>query len=263
MQKSPPQAISEAKVHWDENNQLVSSSYDDMYFSHNIGIDEAHYVFMEQNNLPQRWTGFSGNNFTIGETGFGTGQNFLIAAKAWLKETSKGTLHFVSVEKFPLSRSDLQQALALWTGSPDDTFGLAECLLQQYPPAVPGIHRIRLANDRIVLTLMYGDAEKMFASLQGSDHPLFKHIGNPIFDTWFLDGFAPRKNPEAWTNELFQTIANLSRSGTTFSTFTSDETLQKGLDNVGFEVEKTAGFGDNGYMHRGKINSRTSKLLAT
>ena len=263
MQKSPPQAISEAKVHWDENNQLVSSSYDDMYLSHNSGIDEAHFVFMEQNNLPQRWTGFSGNNFTIGETGFGTGQNFLIAAKAWLKETSKGTLHFVSVEKFPLSRSDLQQALALWTGSPDDTFGLAECLLQQYPPAVPGIHRIRLANDRIVLTLMYGDAEKMFASLQGSDHPLFKHIGNPIFDTWFLDGFAPRKNPEAWTNELFQTIANLSRSGTTFSTFTSDETLQKGLDNVGFEVEKTAGFGDNGYMHRGKINSRTSKLLAT
>lgn len=261
MQKSSPQAISEAKVHWDENNQLISSSYDDVYFSHNSGIDEAHYVFMEQNNLPQRWGNFSDNNFTIGETGFGTGQNFLIAAKAWLEKTSKGTLHFVSVEKFPLSRSDLQRALALWTESPDDKFGLAECLLQQYPPAVPGIHRIRLANNRIVLTLMYGDTEKMFASLQGSDHPLFKRIGNPFFNAWFLGGFVSTKNPEMWPNELFQTIVNLSQPGTTFSTFTSDKTIQRGLANVGFEVEKTPDFGNKGDMLRGKVNNRTSKPL--
>lgn len=261
MQKSPPQAISEAKVHWDENNQLVSSSYDDMYLSHNSGIDEAHYVFMEQNCLPQRWKNFSDNNFTIGETGFGPGQNFLIAAKAWLEKTSKGTLHFVSVEKSPLNRPDLQQALALWTESSDDKFGLAEGLLQQYPPAVPGIHRIRLANNRIVLTLMYGDAEKMFASLQGSDHPLFKRIGNPIFDAWFLGGFVPTKNPEMWTDELFQAIANLSQAGTTVSAFTSAETIQRGLANVGFEVEKTPGFGNKGDILRGKAYSGISKPL--
>ena len=263
MQKSPPQAISEAKVHWDESNRLVSSSSDDMYFSHNSGIDEAHYVFMEQNNLPQRWKEFSGNNFTIGETGFGTGQNFLIAAKAWLEKTSKGTLHFVSVEKFPLSRPDLQQALALWTESPDDKFGLAEGLLQQYPPAVPGIHRIRLANNRIVLTLMYGDAEKMFASLQGSDHPLFKRIGNPVFDAWFLGGFAPTKNQEIWAEELFQTIANLSQSDTTFSTSTSDETVQRRLANVGFEVEKIPDLGNKRDVLKGKANSGTCKPHTT
>ncbi len=261
MQKSTPQAISEAKVHWDENNQPVSSNYDDVYFSRNSGIDETHYVFIEQNNLPQRWSNLSSNSFTIGETGFGTGLNFLVAAKAWLEQTSKGTLHFVSVEKFPLSRPDLQQALALWTEGSNDKFGLTEDLLQQYPPAVPGIHRIRLANNRIVLTLMYGDAEKMFPSLQSSDHPLFKRRENPIFDAWFLDGFAPIKNPDMWTDELFQTIANLSKPGTTFSTFTSAGAVRRGLANVGFEVKKTPGFGNKWDMLKGKVNSHISKPL--
>jgi len=261
MQKSTPQAISEAKVHWDENNQPVSSNYDDVYFSRNSGIDETHYVFIEQNNLPQRWSNLSSNSFTIGETGFGTGLNFLVAAKAWLEQTSKGTLHFVSVEKFPLSRPDLQQALALWTEGSNDKFGLTEDLLQQYPPAVPGIHRIRLANNRIVLTLMYGDAEKMFPSLQSSDHPLFKRRENPIFDAWFLDGFAPIKNPDIWTDELFQTIANLSKPGTTFSTFTSAGAVRRGLANVGFEVKKTPGFGNKWDMLKGKVNSHISKPL--
>lgn len=263
MQKSPPQAISEAKVHWDESNQPVSSSYDDVYFSRNSGIDEALYVFMEQNGLPLRWKDLSGNSFTIGETGFGTGLNFLVAAKTWLEQTSKGTLHFVSVEKFPLSRSDLQRALTLWTEFSNDKFDLTEDLLQQYPPAVPGIHRIKLANNRIVLTLMYGDAKKMFASLQGSDHPLFKRTGNPIFNAWFLDGFAPEKNPEMWTDELFQTIADLSQSDTTFSTFTSAEIVRRGLNNVGFEVEKTPGFVHKRDMLRGKISSSMNKPMTT
>jgi len=262
MQKSPPQAISEAKIHWDENNQPVSSNYDEVYFYRNSSIDETHHVFMKQNELPHRWKGLSSNSFTIGETGFGTGLNFLVAAKAWLEQTSKGTLHFVSAEKFPLSRSDLQQALALWTKSSGDTFGLTEDLLLQYPPAVSGIHRIKFANNRIVLTLMYGDAANMFASLQGSDHPLFKRIGNPIFDAWFLDGFAPAKNPEMWTNELFQAIANLSQPGTTFSTFTSVGVVKRGLTNVGFEVKKTPGFGDKWDMLRGKISS-ISKPMTT
>ena len=263
MQKTPPQTISEAKVYWDENNQPVSSSYDDVYFYRNSGIDETHHVFIEQNDLSQRWKDFSGNSFTIGETGFGTGLNFLVAAKAWLEQTSKGTLHFVSAEKFPLSRSDLQQALTLWTGSFGDIFGLAQDLLKQYPPAVPGIHRIKLANNRIVLTLLYGDAANMFASLKGSDHPLFKRIGNPTFDAWFLDGFAPVKNPEMWTDELFQTIADLSQPGTTFSTFTAVGAVRRGLASVGFEVQKTLGFGNKWDMLKGRINNNISKPSST
>ena len=270
---NPTSSLSEANIEWDEQSQPISSNFDDVYFSRASGIEETGYVFMAQNSLPERWNTFSDDDsdsrcFTIGETGFGTGLNFLVAAKAWLEQTTTGTLHFVSVEKFPLSKADLQQALYLWPQLVDKALSntessntklsnklpdLIEELLQQYPPAVAGIHRLNFTNHRIILTLMYGDATEMFSSLKGSDHPLFKRQGNPIFDAWFLDGFAPAKNPEMWTEKLFQTIADLSNTCTTFSTFTAAGIVRRGLKNVGFEVQKVPGFGHKREMLKGEF----------
>ena len=271
-------SLSEANIEWDEQSQPISSNFDDVYFSHASGIEETGYVFMAQNRLPERWNVFGDDDsdsrcFTIGETGFGTGLNFLVAAKAWLEETTTGTLHFVSVEKFPLSKPDLQQALSLWpqlvakslsNTKPSNTKlsnklpGLIEELLQYYPPAVAGIHRLNFANHRIVLTLMYGDATEMFGSLKGSDHPLFQRQGNPIFDAWFLDGFAPAKNPEMWTEKLFQTIAELSTASTTFSTFTAAGLVRRGLTKAGFEVTKVLGFGHKREMLKGEFKPEST-----
>jgi len=270
---NPTPSLSEANIEWDEQSQPISSNFDDVYFSRANGIEETGYVFMAQNRLPERWNAFADDDsdsrcFTIGETGFGTGLNFLVAAKAWLEETTTGTLHFVSVEKFPLSKADLQQALYLWPQLVDKALSntessntklsnklpdLIEELLQHYPPAVAGIHRLNFTNHRIVLTLMYGDATEMFGSLKGSDHPLFKRQGNPIFDAWFLDGFAPAKNPEMWTEKLFQTIADLSNTCTTFSTFSAAGIVRRGLKNVGFEVQKVPGFGYKREMLKGEF----------
>lgn len=270
---NPTSSLSEANIEWDEQSQPISSNFDDVYFSRANGIEETGYVFMAQNSLPERWNAFSDDDsdsrcFTIGETGFGTGLNFLVAAKAWLEQTTTGTLHFVSVEKFPLSKADLQQALYLWPQLVDKALSntessntklsnklpdLIEELLQQYPPAVAGIHRLNFTNHRIILTLMYGDATEMFSSLKGSDHPLFKRQGNPIFDAWFLDGFAPAKNPEMWTEKLFQTIVDLSNTCTTFSTFTAAGIVRRGLKNVGFEVQKVPGFGHKREMLKGEF----------
>ena len=263
---SSPPRLTEASIKWDEQNQPISSAFDDVYFSRASGIDETSYVFMAQNGLPERWSSLSNPCFTIGETGFGTGLNFLVAARTWLENTDSGTLHFVSVEKFPLSKPDLQKSLSLWPEfytelaeeNPDNKQSneltrLIKDLLNQYPPSVAGIHRLSLLNNRIVLTLMYGDAEKMFDSLQGSDHPLFQRQGNPTIDAWFLDGFAPAKNPEMWTKELFQAIAGLSNTGTTFSTFTAAGIVRRGLTEVGFEVKKVAGFGHKRDMIKGEF----------
>ncbi|MEH6466753.1 MAG: tRNA (5-methylaminomethyl-2-thiouridine)(34)-methyltransferase MnmD, partial [Porticoccus sp.] len=215
-ENSPPTIIQQAKIVWDDNGQPVSAAYDDVYFNSDCSIDESRYVFMEQNRLPERWINNTGHSFTIGETGFGSGLNFLVTAKAWLENTDTGILHFVSVEKSPLSKEDLQRTLKLWP----ELSELADEFIQLYPPAVPGIHRLKLANNRIILTLMYGEANDMFAALRGSDHPLFQRRGNPVINAWFLDGFAPSKNPDMWSEKLFQTIAVLSKPGTTFSTFT-------------------------------------------
>ncbi|HEB29097.1 MAG TPA: bifunctional tRNA (5-methylaminomethyl-2-thiouridine)(34)-methyltransferase MnmD/FAD-dependent 5-carboxymethylaminomethyl-2-thiouridine(34) oxidoreductase MnmC [Porticoccus sp.] len=261
-ENSPPKAIQQANIVWDDNGQPISTAFDDVYFNSDSSIDESRYVFMEQNQLPERWSNHPGHSFTIGETGFGTGLNFLVTAKAWLEhtsaETNPGILHFVSVEKSPLSKEDLQRTLKLWP----ELFELADELIQLYPPAVPGIHRLKLANNRIILTLMYGEADDMFAALKGSDHPLFQQQGNPVINAWFLDGFAPSKNPEMWSETLFQTIADLSELGTTFSTFTVARAVRHALEHTGFQFDRSPGFGLKREILHGSLIKHTTSSSA-
>ena len=164
MPEPTAEILQQATVNWDAEGQPHATEFDDRYFSRVNGLSETHHVFLHHNRLPQRWTTSKRPLFTIGETGFGTGLNFLAVASLWLDQTSSGTLHFVSAEKYPLSRSDLQRALSLWPALSE----LANALVEQYPPPIPGIHRLYLADRRIVLTLLYGDASTLFASLLSS-----------------------------------------------------------------------------------------------
>src|SRR5690606_21956842 len=80
------------------------------------------------------------------------------------------------------------------------------------------------------------------AQVPASDHPQFAREGAGV-DAWFLDGFAPGKNPQMWSAELFKVIGRLSRSGTTAATFSAAGVVKQGLRNAGFNVRKVAGFG--------------------
>ena len=245
--------LQQADIQWDENGQPISSLYSDVYFSRASGIEESRYVFLQHNHLPERWATLADDRpgcFTIAETGFGTGLNFLVAAELWLNTAPKNwRLHFVSVEKFPLSRTDLEKALALWP----ELGELAGELRDSYPPQTPGFHRLQLYGGRIQLTLLFGEAAEMFEKLKGTDHPLWRRTGNPTVDAWFLDGFAPSKNPDMWTERLFDVIADLSENDTTVATFTAAGIVRRGLWEVGFEIEKAKGFGHKRDMLRGRI----------
>ena len=105
-----------AQLDWDDQGRPRSRVFDDVYFSDQSGLDETRYVFLEQNHLQQRFAALpEGGRLVIGETGFGTGLNFLCAWQLFDQHAAPGArLHFVSVEKYPLSHADLQRALALW-----------------------------------------------------------------------------------------------------------------------------------------------------
>jgi len=226
----------DTELEW-RDGQPWSAHYGDVYFSRESGIAETRYVFLEQNRLRERWQILTDQAFTIAETGFGTGLNFLCAWQLW-KETAPpdARLHFVSTEKFPLSHTDLERALALW---PELT-SLSTALLEQYHRIVPGWQRLSLDDGRITLTLLIGDARETLPQLRAS------------VNAWFLDGFAPAKNPEMWQQELLQEIARLSAPGCTVSTFTSAGAVRRGLETVGFRMEKTAGFGSKRTMLHGE-----------
>lgn len=215
------------------DGQPYSSHYEDVYFSTNPdnpqqGIEETRYVFIAHNQLEARFSTLSSTHFTIAETGFGTGLNFLCASQLWLSNAPENTrLHFISAEKHPLSLQDMQQAHALWPSLALES----SALLSRYGLLSAGFHRFNLFNNRIVLTLLIGDVNVLLPSLHAQ------------VDAWFLDGFSPAKNPDMWQDSLFAQMARLSHQHTTFATFTSAGFVRRSLEAAGFAVLKDVGYG--------------------
>ncbi len=218
------QKITPARISWSEGVPY-SLDFDDIYFNEESGLDESKYVFFEQNDLFKRWENIE-SDFVIAETGFGTGLNFLIASQLWLEKNKDNILHFVSVDKHPLTKSDLKKSLDLWPEFSE----IGEEFLKYYPEIAPGWQQICLLNGRVILTLFFGDVEN------------FLEQANFVADAWFLDGFAPSKNKGMWSTGLYKNIARLSAKGTSFSTFTSAGDVRRGLIKAGFTVIKAKGY---------------------
>lgn len=230
---------------WQENGAPNSTQFDDIYFDTQSGIEETDYVFINQNRLKERWSNLLEPSFTIAETGFGTGLNFLCAWDAWLQSApQKATLHFISVEKYPLSADMLKNALKMWP----ELSTLSDELIANYPVICHGLHRIALNQGKIQLTLWFGEASDGFSALDAN------------VDAWFLDGFAPSKNPEMWSESLFKEILRLSDTGTTLSTFTAAGIVRRGLQSTGFAIEKVKGFGKKREMLRGILEKQPNSF---
>ena len=230
-----------AELSWSDDGQPFSTHFDDVYFSRESGLAETRHVFLQHNNLEQRWRALPpGSHFCIGETGFGTGLNFLCAWQLWDQlAPADAHLHFVSCEKFPLSSEDLQRALALWP----ELQLWAEQLLAQYTDLAAGWQRFSLAGGRITLTLLIGDVLETLPQLDAQ------------VDAWFLDGFAPAKNPDMWQPALYQQLARLSVPGSSLATFTSVGDVRRGLQAAGFSMRKAKGHGRKRDMLCGQLDN--------
>lgn len=245
----PSDRLEPARLDW-RDGAPYSEAFADIYYSSTDGRREVEHVFVAGNRLRERWAAGASGGFAIGETGFGTGLNFLVAAKLWLALVpAPGVLHYLSADKHPLLRPDLERVLALR----GDDAGLAVELLAAWPPPLPGNHRLPLAGGRVQLTLCFGDAAEQFAAARCAQQPGFEHDASRGVDAWFLDGFAPARNPQMWTAELFIQLAALSRPGTSFATFTAAGAVRRGLAAAGFEVARTAGHGAKREMLCGRF----------
>ena len=239
-QHTPYAPLSTADIHWktDAEGHTVPTSrqFDDVYFSHTGGLAEARHVFINGNDLPHRWSLLDPRScFVIAETGFGTGLNFLAACQLWDEiAPSTARLHFISTEKFPLTQSDLRQALSAWRDDPTLRPWI-DRLIAQYPLPMSGCHRLHI-SPLITLDLWFGDASQ-------SLDELIKTQQSARVDAWFLDGFAPAKNSDMWRDALFDQMAKLSHANTTLATFTAAGFVRRGLIAAGFDIIKTPGFG--------------------
>lgn len=224
--------LASAPLVFRDDGTPYSPRHDDIYHSAAGALAQARHVFLNGNGLPEGWAGKT--RFTVLETGFGMGINFLATWAAWRSDALRAaSLEFVSVEKHPFSADDLRRAHAAII---DDAavMPLAHVLASSCPPLVAGVHRVELDSGAVTLTLAFGDAADLLPHL--SSYGI-------AANAFYLDGFAPAKNPDMWTPAIFASLAELARDDATFATYTSAGDVKRALQQNGFEYRKVAGFG--------------------
>lgn len=253
-----------AAIDWYEQGQPLSRTFDDVYFSTVDGLAECRHVFLQPSQLSTRWQQLTPTDrFTVAETGFGSGLNFLATHQLWHQHApQQAELHYLSVEKYPLTINHIKKNLTLFS----ELQPFADALIEQYPRALnPGFHRLEFSlsqQRRIHLTLIFADAEQGLAQCLGHPHPIFRAQTAKV-DAWFLDGFSPSKNPDIWTPNLFNSLRELSKAGTTVATFTAASMVRRSLENEGFNVSKASGFGKKREMLSAYLEKATYESSQT
>ena len=224
-------------IKWDSQGTPFSVVFDDMYFCAVNGYEDALYIFCGGNRLEERFKKLDPTVkgvFTIVETGFGTGLIFCVAWKLWNEHApASWSLNFLSVEKYPLPVTELEQALSVW---PIVKFQ-ADQLTATYKVPSDKIGAFNFDGGQVRLTIVFDDI------ILGLGTIAREGLASSGADALFLDGFSPAKNPEMWTEDVFAGLARISRVGTTLATFTVAGWVRRGLESQGFKIQKVTGYG--------------------
>lgn len=237
------QKLQPAVPSFTQNGIAQSLQYGDVYHSTAGALAQTQHVFLAGNGLPERWQGRT--HFCIAETGFGLGNNFVVTWLNWLQDTARSQrLHFLSFEAHPFHRDDLAR---MHEHTCPELRPLVQQLLAQWPDVLPGIHRLYFEEGNLTLTLVFGDIEQKAKLVDAQ------------VDAFFLDGFAPRLNPQMWSRRLFGQLVRLSAQGATMASWCSAGQVRRDLQDAGFLVEKTAGFAHKREMIRGVLREKLGR----
>ncbi|PJA57362.1 MAG: bifunctional tRNA (5-methylaminomethyl-2-thiouridine)(34)-methyltransferase MnmD/FAD-dependent 5-carboxymethylaminomethyl-2-thiouridine(34) oxidoreductase MnmC [Rhodocyclales bacterium CG_4_9_14_3_um_filter_68_10] len=228
-------AVTPAGIEFTEAGVPWSARYGDLYHPAEGAIGQSRHVFLEGNALPERWQGRQ--RFVIVETGFGTGLNFLATWARWREDAPReARLHYVSAERHPFVAADLARLHGRWP----QFAPFSARLRRAWPLPLPGFHRLCFDDERVALTLLFGDATRMLARL--SAHA----------DAFYLDGFSPARNPQMWCEPLCLELARLAAPGASLATWSVAAEVRANLARVGFALEKRPGFGGKREMLVGR-----------
>jgi tRNA 5-methylaminomethyl-2-thiouridine biosynthesis bifunctional protein len=214
-----------ARIEWADDGTPRAPDFGDIYHARIGARAQAIHVFLAGNGLPARWAGR--RDFTIAETGFGLGHNFLATWRSWRDDPARPSrLHLVSIEAHPPRRDDLQRAHA---GGEDPD--LTAQLIAAWPPLVPGLHRLDFEGGAVRLLLAFGDVHDLLPELAFTA------------DAFYLDGFAPALNPGMWEARVLKALGRRAAPGATAATWSVARGLRDGLTAAGFDWQRAPGLG--------------------
>lgn len=234
----------EESIVWLDDGSPYSPRFQDRYRSRTGGLEQALAVFLVGSGLPGRWCGQ--DQFTVLETGFGLGMNFLATWAAWELDPQRcQCLKFVSVEAYPVSAADIVHSALTASAVESEALGrvqqLAQDLAQVWGQPLPGIHNFYFAGGRVQLQLAVGEVPAMLAALDCRA------------DALYLDGFSPTLNPQMWSLSTLGDLLARCQPGTTLATYTVAKEVRDRLKQLGFAVEKCAGLAPKRHRLQGVL----------
>ena len=215
----------QAQLEW-KDGVPVSTRFDDPYYSLENGLAEARYVFIEGNALRDRLR----PGFHVAELGVGTGLN-LLSLIGLVRETDSAQIEYSGFEAYPMDPDDMAVALSRFPEVSGDVPALLDAWARGGPLRTPEINA----------TFIFGDARRTLP------------VWNGRADAWFLDGFAPARNPELWGPELLSDVARHTSPSGTAATYTAAGSVRRALVAAGFEVERRPGYGRKRHMTAARL----------
>ncbi|MEM1108073.1 MAG: FAD-dependent 5-carboxymethylaminomethyl-2-thiouridine(34) oxidoreductase MnmC [Planctomycetota bacterium] len=217
--------IQPAQIRFDPQGNAFSEAFDDIYFNPDDAIGKTNHLFHRATRFDEQLAALPPDQpFIVGELGFGLGLNFLGTLTKFNEQApASNRLHYVAVEFAPPSVEQLRQTLRHFDAWRDEI----DELLAEWPGRIDGVHRLRLT--RCDLTLHLGDVDEVLPGIDARA------------DAWFLDGFAPDKNPAMWSNAVAQQLFRLTKPGGRLGSYTAAGHVRRALAEAGFEVERLPG----------------------
>lgn len=220
--------------------ELNNPHFNDCYFSYDEGVEEALYVFIDGNGLPGEFS--QSVPVAIGETGFGTGLNLMALLSVISSDKRPESVHFISVEKFPLDKKRIIELLGTAYKKVSQEADFVIALWEKiYKNAETGWveGKSTFKGLEVRLQVYIGDIQEYLQCLPCK------------IDHWFLDGHSPDKNPDMWSPEVMAGVAQGSHENTTLASFTAAGKVKTALRENGFFIKRRKGFGGKRHMIQG------------
>ena len=197
----------------DGSHSIYVQTLDEHYHSVHGAFTESQHVFIEA-GLNQ----LKNSHIRILEMGFGTGLNALLT----FVEANKSniSIYYTGIEKYPLERTIT------------DSLNYESII----DPAWKGM--FKLIHDSHWQQEVLIKPGFILKKIQCDMHEMGEV---DEFDLVYFDAFAPEKQPELWTEDLFNHIFLSMRSNSILTTYSSKGTVRRNLEAAGFRVEKIPG----------------------
>lgn len=198
----------------DGSKTLLIEAWEEQYHSMHGAVQEAYHVFIK-NGLELLHQGA----ISILEIGFGTALNALIT---FLEAQKHGfSIHYTGVEAFPVTPEEAD-ALQYPQLFPETDLKDAFAKMHASPWEIP----VSLAP-HFELTKKQCD----FLEIEEKDR----------FDLVYFDAFGARVQPELWTEVIFEKMFLALKKGGVLVTYAAKGSVRRGMQAVGFTVERLPG----------------------